>query len=81
MFDDTADWDCCSEDSPVKPDFGFTPPTSLYVFSDDADAIEQYFNALSEGGEIMMPLDEYPFSKKFAWINDRFGVSWQLATT
>ncbi len=68
-------------DSPIQHEFGFTPATSLYVASDDADAIEQYFIALSEGGEIMMPLDEYPFSKKYAWINDRFGVSWQLATT
>jgi predicted 3-demethylubiquinone-9 3-methyltransferase (glyoxalase superfamily) len=68
-------------DSPVKPEFGFTPAMSLYVASDDADAIERYFHALSEGGEVLMPLGEYPFSKKFAWINDRFGVSWQLATT
>ncbi len=68
-------------DSPVKPDFGFTPATSFYVASNDPDAIEQYFHALSDGGQIMMPLGEYPFSKKFAWINDKFGVSWQLATT
>ena len=65
-------------DSPVKPDFGFTPATSLYVACDDADSIVKYFNALSDGGQIMKPLDEYPFSKKYAWISDRFGVSWQL---
>lgn len=68
-------------DSPVDPGFTFTPATSLYVGCDDADSIEQYFNALSEGGEVMMPLGEYPFSRKFAWLNDRFGVSWQLAAT
>ena len=68
-------------DSPVKPDFGFSPATSFYVASNDPAVIEQYFNALSDGGEVLMPLGEYPFSKKFAWINDKFGVSWQLATT
>lgn len=67
-------------DSPVKHEFGFTPAISLYVASSDAETIEQYFTSLSDGGDVMMPLGEYPFSKKFAWITDRFGVSWQLAT-
>ena len=66
-------------DSPIKHGFEFTPATSLYVASHDPDAIEQYFHALSNGGQVMMPLGEYPFSKKFAWINDKFAVSWQLA--
>ncbi len=68
-------------DSPVKHDFGFTPASSLYVACDDDDQITRYFEVLSAGGEVMMPLAEYPFSKKFAWVSDRFGVSWQLAAT
>jgi len=31
-----------------------------------------------EGGKVLMPIDDYGFSKKFGWVNDRFGVSWQL---
>lgn len=31
-----------------------------------------------EGGEVLMPLDDYGFSTRFGWLNDRFGVSWQL---
>ena len=68
-------------DSPIAHGFGFTPATSLFVSGSDPEATEEYFNALSAGGEVLMPLGEYPFSKKFAWIKDKFGVSWQLATT
>lgn len=60
-------------------DFGFTPAISLYVNCASEAEIERLFAALSEGGSVMMPLDAYPFAKKFAWVGDRFGVSWQLA--
>lgn len=36
---------------------------------------------LLDGGEVLMPLDEYPFSKHYGWVQDRFGVSWQLMLT
>ena len=66
-------------DSPIKHDFGFTPAISLFVDCTDEAEIDHLFAALSEGGKIMMPLDRYPFSRKFAWIADKFGVSWQLS--
>jgi len=37
------------------------------------------FSSLSQGGQVLMPLDTYPFSPRYAWVNDRFGVSWQLS--
>jgi predicted 3-demethylubiquinone-9 3-methyltransferase (glyoxalase superfamily) len=40
--------------------------------------IDSLYEKLSEGGGVMMPLDNYGFSKKFAWVGDRYGVSWQL---
>ena len=66
-------------DSPVKHDFGFTPAVSLFVEFGAPEEVDATFAKLSEGGGVLMPLDEYPFSPRFAWLNDRFGVSWQLS--
>ena len=64
--------------SSMKHEFTFTPSISLFVECENEDELNQLFESLSESGEILMPLDNYEFSKKFCWINDRFGVSWQL---
>ena len=65
-------------DSPVSHDFGFTPATSIFLECDDEAEIEHVYAALSDSGGIMMPLDTYDFSRKFAWVSDRFGLSWQI---
>ncbi|MBS1605470.1 MAG: VOC family protein [Bacteroidetes bacterium] len=65
-------------DSPVKHGFTFTPAMSLYVTCDSEEQIDHLFNQLSEGGNTLMPLGTYPFSKRFGWVADKFGVSWQL---
>jgi predicted 3-demethylubiquinone-9 3-methyltransferase (glyoxalase superfamily) len=65
-------------DSPVKHDFTFTPAFSLFVDCESEAEIQRLSSALLEGGSALMPLGEYGFSRRFAWINDRFGVSWQL---
>lgn len=65
-------------DSPVQHAWTFTPALSLFVEDPNEAAISRYFKALSDGGKVLMPLDAYPFSKHFAWVEDRFGVSWQL---
>ena len=65
-------------DSPVKHGFAFTPAMSLFVDCVDEAEIDGLFARLSEGGQIFMPLHTYPFSRKFGWLSDRYGVSWQL---
>ncbi len=65
-------------DSAMGHRFSFTPSMSIFVNCESEEETERLFRELSEGGAVMMPLDEYAFSKKFAWIADRFGVSWQL---
>jgi predicted 3-demethylubiquinone-9 3-methyltransferase (glyoxalase superfamily) len=65
--------------SPVKHAFTFTPATSIFVDCDSEAEVDALHAKLSEGAQVLMPLGEYPFSKKFVWLNDRYGVSWQLS--
>lgn len=65
-------------DSYVKHDFTFTPSISLYVSCATEDEINRCFEKLSQGGQVLMPLAAYPFSEKFGWVADQYGVSWQL---
>jgi predicted 3-demethylubiquinone-9 3-methyltransferase (glyoxalase superfamily) len=56
----------------------------LFFGSSDSAArakLDEIWDRLSEGGKALMPLDEYPFSKRYGWIQDRYGLSWQLMLT
>lgn len=65
-------------DSFVKHGFTFTPAFSFFVECDSEADLRRLSSALSEGGSVFMPLDNYGFSRLFTWVADRFGVSWQL---
>jgi len=65
-------------DSFVKHGFTFTPSFSFFVDCASEEEIGRLSASVSEGGATLMPLGEYGFSRKFAWVSDRFGVSWQL---
>jgi len=65
-------------ESPIKHPFEFTPAVSLFVDFDSGEELDRVFAELSEDGFVMMPLDNYGFSERFAFIQDRYGVSWQL---
>jgi predicted 3-demethylubiquinone-9 3-methyltransferase (glyoxalase superfamily) len=67
----------CS-DSYVKHAFTFTPSVSLFVTCETEEELDRIIATLGEGGEMLMPPDNYGFSRQFAWLNDRFGVSWQI---
>lgn len=70
------------------PYFKFTPATSFIVnfdplrFNGDAEAARKKLDAawdqLANGGKVLMPIDEYPFSKRYGWVMDKYGLSWQL---
>lgn len=69
------------------PEFTFNPSISFMVNFDpsrDSQArehLDELWEKLVEGGQMLMPLDEYPFSKRYGWVKDRYGLSWQLILT
>ena len=56
------------------------PSISLMYLTASQGEVEEIYSKLVAGGKAMMPLGEYPFSKKYGWVEDRYGVSWQLYT-
>lgn len=65
-------------DSPPVHNWDFTPAVSIFIQCKNNEEIERITSRLSENGVAAMPLNNYGFSQKFAWIIDQFGVSWQL---
>ncbi len=69
------------------PFFKFNPSISLMVNFDPSQdqgattRIDEVWNKLAEGGKVLMPIDKYPFSERYGWIQDKYGLSWQLILT
>lgn len=69
------------------PYFKMNPSISFMInFNPSKDtnarkSIDEIWEKLSVGGEALMPLDKYPFSERYGWIKDRYGVTWQLIYT
>jgi predicted 3-demethylubiquinone-9 3-methyltransferase (glyoxalase superfamily) len=60
------------------PLFKFTPAVSFLVACKMKEEIDALWGKLAEGGSALMALGEYPFSEKYGWLQDRYGLSWQL---
>lgn len=67
-----------AHDSFIDHGFDFTPSFSFFLDCADEAEIERLFATLGEGGQLLMPLGNYGWSRRFGWVADRFGVSWQL---
>ncbi len=67
----------CS-DSYIKHEWDFTPGVSNFVDCKSNEELENLFSKLSKNGKVLMPLANYGFSEKFGFVEDQFGVSWQL---
>jgi predicted 3-demethylubiquinone-9 3-methyltransferase (glyoxalase superfamily) len=63
------------------PMFKFTPALSFLVSCDSKEEVDGLWEKLKAGGKARMPLGEYPFSKRYGWIEDSYGISWQLMYT
>ena len=60
------------------PLFKFTPAVSFLVACDTKNEVDALWNELSRGGSALMDLGEYPFSERYGWTQDRYGLSWQV---
>jgi predicted 3-demethylubiquinone-9 3-methyltransferase (glyoxalase superfamily) len=61
------------------PSFKFNASVSFFVVCESEAETEEVWNMLADGGKALMPLDKYPWSEKYGWIQDRFGLNWQLS--
>lgn len=60
------------------PMFQFNASTSFFIFCKTETDVDRIWNLLSSEGNLFMPLNEYPWSKKYGWCSDKFGLSWQV---
>ncbi len=61
------------------PYFKFNPSVSLFVVFDNEEDIERTWKALIDGGTALMAYDTYPWAQKYGWLQDKYGLSWQLS--
>ncbi len=60
------------------PLFRFNPSVSFHVKCAAKDELDEIWERLSQGGKVLMPLGAYPFSERYGWLEDKYGLSWQL---
>ena len=65
-------------DSPIAHEWDMTLGIAPFVECDDDPELERLFDALADGGNVVMPLGEYGFGRRFGGVEDRFGVPWVL---
>lgn len=63
------------------PYFKFTPAISFIIACSSVGEVEKFYEKLIGGGMELMPLDTYPFSEKYSWLLDKYGLSWQIMYT
>jgi predicted 3-demethylubiquinone-9 3-methyltransferase (glyoxalase superfamily) len=61
------------------PQFRFNSSISFYVVCESEEEVNEYWQALIEGGAVLMPLDKYDWSPRYGWLKDKYGLNWQLA--
>lgn len=61
------------------PHYHFSPGISFFVVCETLEEADRVWAALEHGGKVLMPFDQYVWSEKYGWLNDRFGLSWQIS--
>ncbi len=60
------------------PLFKFNPSVSFHVTCKTKEEVDEIWKKLSDGGQVLMDLGAYPFSERYGWLQDKYGLSWQL---
>jgi predicted 3-demethylubiquinone-9 3-methyltransferase (glyoxalase superfamily) len=63
------------------PMFKLNPAISFFVNLQSEQKLDELWNKLADGGKALMPYDKYPFAEKYGWVQDKYGVSWQISLT
>ena len=61
------------------PEFNINPSVSFYTICEFEEEIDKIWDALAKGGSVLMPLNRYPWNARYGWVQDKFGVNWQLS--
>ncbi|MEK7498990.1 MAG: VOC family protein, partial [Patescibacteria group bacterium] len=61
------------------PYFKFNPSISMFVVFDTEEDIKKTWDALIDGGKALMEYNTYPWAQKYGWLQDKYGLSWQLS--
>jgi predicted 3-demethylubiquinone-9 3-methyltransferase (glyoxalase superfamily) len=61
------------------PMFTINPSISLFAICPTIDATNELWNTLIDGGSALLSIDKYPWSERYGWLKDRFGVTWQIS--
>jgi predicted 3-demethylubiquinone-9 3-methyltransferase (glyoxalase superfamily) len=60
------------------PMFKFNPSVSFHIKCSTKEEVDAIWEQLSPGGKVLMPLNTYPFSERYGWLEDKYGMSWQV---
>ena len=63
------------------PMFNLNASISMFANFDSIETLNDTWNQLIDGGSALMPIDKYPWSERYSWLKDMFGVSWQIIPT
>lgn len=61
------------------PQFKINPSISLFVLLGSVDETNTAWDKLADGGKVLMPIDKYPWSERYGWLQDKFGMTWQIS--
>src|SRR5512133_1573457 len=61
------------------PMFKFNPSISLFVYCESHDETNSVWDKLIQGGTELIPIDKYPWSERYGWLQDKFGFTWQIS--